>query len=222
MELDHFSIARHGLYGYHVAMEKGVSQVKARATSFKDFVDAYAGLFDARPAGGDYVRMAWIVSPYGPLLAGADSSSLRFLDFADRAGIDAHIASLRISCRLPLVPGENALIDRLRDELASYFSGALREFSLPVASAGTPFQELVWRELRGIPYGGTLSYGELARRIGSPGASRAVGAANGSNRVLILVPCHRVVNANGTPGGYSGGSERKRSLLELERAALAT
>lgn len=203
-------------------MVRSAPSGKPRSDSFPAFIGAYAGIFDARPDRGDYVRMAWLESPYGPLLAGADSSALRFLDFADRAGIDAHIASLRSSCRIPLVPGENALTDRLRGELGSYFAGALREFSVPVATCGTPFQEVVWRELRGIPYGSTLSYGELARRIGSPGASRAVGAANGSNRVLILVPCHRVVNANGTPGGYAGGAERKRSLLELERAALAT
>lgn len=203
-------------------MEKNASSAKPRTDSFAAFIGAYAGILDARPEGGDYVRIAWLDSPYGPLLAGADSSALRFLDFADRAGIDAHIASLRLSCRMPLVPGRNDLTDRLGEELGSYFSGALREFSVPVASSGTPFQEIVWGELRGIPYGHTVSYGELARRIGSPGASRAIGAANGANRVLILVPCHRVVNANGTPGGYSGGAERKRALLELERAGLAT
>ncbi len=103
-----------------------------------------------------------------------------------------------------------------RDQLAAYFAGERREFDLPLAPAGTPFQRRVWAELRKIPYGGTISYGELARRLGDPAASRAVGAANGRNPISIVVPCHRVIGANGSLTGYGGGLERKRWLLELE------
>lgn len=184
------------------------------------FLKSYRGLFDPAPLDAEYVRMAWLETPLGPMLAGTDSMSLRFLEFTDRRAIDAQIAALRRTSRLPLVPGECGLTELLRKELASYFAGTLRSFSLPVSAQGTPFQDRVWQTLRGIPYGTTTSYGEIARMIGSPGASRAVGAANGLNRVAIVIPCHRVVNTDGSPGGYGAGLERKLALLELERKNL--
>jgi methylated-DNA-[protein]-cysteine S-methyltransferase len=103
-----------------------------------------------------------------------------------------------------------------RAQLEEYFAGERTGFDLPLASAGTPFQERVWRELRAIPYGETASYLELAARIGRPTAARAVGMANGSNPISIVVPCHRVIGASGSLTGYAGGVERKRFLLELE------
>jgi AraC family transcriptional regulator of adaptative response/methylated-DNA-[protein]-cysteine methyltransferase len=152
------------------------------------------------------------------MLAGADSQSLRFLDFYDRRAIDAQIAALRRTSGMPIARGDCSILDELRVELDAYFERGLRLFSIPVAAPGTPFQALVWRALSEIPYGETRSYGEVARIIGSPNASRAVGAANGVNRIAIVVPCHRVVNADGSLGGYGGGLERKHALLELEGA----
>jgi methylated-DNA-[protein]-cysteine S-methyltransferase len=109
-----------------------------------------------------------------------------------------------------------------RTQLAEYFAGRRRRFELPLAMDGTPFQRRVWQALREIPYGRTTTYGELARRIGrSPSASRAVGMANGRNPIAVVVPCHRVVGADGSLTGFGGGLERKRLLLELEAAALA-
>jgi methylated-DNA-[protein]-cysteine S-methyltransferase len=104
-------------------------------------------------------------------------------------------------------------------QLLEYFDGARRDFDLPLAAAGTAFQRRVWEELRRIPYGETISYGELARRIGKPTASRAVGAANGRNPIAIVVPCHRVIGADGTLIGYGGGLPVKEALLALERRA---
>ena len=104
-----------------------------------------------------------------------------------------------------------------RRQLTEYFDGARRDFDLPLAAGGTPFQRRVWDELRRIPYAETISYGELARRIGKPTASRAVGAANGRNPISIVVPCHRVIGADGTLTGFGGGLPVKRSLLALER-----
>lgn len=104
-----------------------------------------------------------------------------------------------------------------REQLRAYFNGKLQEFDLPLHSEGTTFQRSVWRALQKIPYGVTQSYGELAQRIGKPGASRAVGLANGKNPIGIIVPCHRVIGANGTLTGYGGGLERKQWLLEHER-----
>ena len=111
---------------------------------------------------------------------------------------------------------------RFRDverQLAAYFAGTLERFDLPLAPARTAFQQRVWRALLAIPFGTTLSYGELAARIGSPGAVRAVGAANGRNPISIIVPCHRVIGGDGSLTGYAGGVPRKRWLLALEGAA---
>ena len=104
------------------------------------------------------------------------------------------------------------------DQLDAYFAGELTRFSLPLAPAGSSFQQRVWAALQDIPYGGTESYGELAERIGSPGAARAVGLANGKNPISIVIPCHRVVGANGNLTGYGGGLDRKKQLLDLELA----
>lgn len=104
-------------------------------------------------------------------------------------------------------------------QLDEYFAGTRRHFELPIRLDGTSFQQTVWRALRDIPYGETRSYGELARAISRPNAARAVGLANGKNPLSIVVPCHRVVGANGSLVGYGGGVDRKRYLLDLERAA---
>ncbi len=103
-------------------------------------------------------------------------------------------------------------------ELDEYFAGRRRAFDLVLAPAGTPFQLAVWEELRRIPFGGTTTYGELARRVGRPTAARAVGAAVGRNPISIIVPCHRVVGSDGALTGFAGGLDRKRALLALERA----
>jgi methylated-DNA-[protein]-cysteine S-methyltransferase len=106
-------------------------------------------------------------------------------------------------------------------QLSAYFAGELTDFDLPLAPAGTAFQQLVWAALRQIPYGTTESYGQLAARIGRPDASRAVGLANGRNPIAIVVPCHRVIGSDGSLTGYGGGLDRKRFLLRLERASVS-
>jgi O-6-methylguanine DNA methyltransferase len=115
---------------------------------------------------------------------------------------------------------DDALFAEAREQLGDYFSGRRKTFDLTIdrdGLGGTPFQRRVWSELEKIPYGATISYGELARRIGNPNAVRAVGLANGRNPISIIVPCHRVIGANGTLTGYGGGIERKRWLLEFEK-----
>lgn len=104
----------------------------------------------------------------------------------------------------------------VRSQLERYFAGELRRFDVPVVLEGSEFQLAVWREMQKIPYGETLSYGELARRIGLPKSARGVGRASGSNRIAIIVPCHRVIGSNGTLTGYGGGLDRKEKLLKLE------
>ncbi len=147
-------------------------------------------------------------SPVGPLhLAAADGVLCRLSLQDQRHAPDPDELGTR---------DDDALAD-VRAQLAAYFAGDLREFDLPLRLDGTSFQQRVWAALREIPYGETISYGELAERVGSPGASRAVGLANGRNPVAIIVPCHRVIAADGTLGGYGGGLERKRRLLDLEQ-----
>lgn len=116
---------------------------------------------------------------------------------------------------------DDAAFAAAREQLAAYFAGERTDFDLPVAATGTPFQHEVWHALTEIPYGTTWSYGDLAQRIGKPAAVRAVGLANGRNPVSIVVPCHRVVGADGSLTGYGGGLDRKRFLLDLERGAIA-
>jgi AraC family transcriptional regulator, regulatory protein of adaptative response / methylated-DNA-[protein]-cysteine methyltransferase len=169
-----------------------------------------------RPRPGDVV-CASLESPLGPLIAGATAEGICLLEFTDRHRLPAQVETLRRRFDCAPVTGESPHFDRLRDELTAYFSGQLRQFSLPLVAPGTPFQERVWAELLRIPSGETRSYEDLARRLGMPRAQRAVGHANGLNRIAILIPCHRVVNKNGKLGGYGGLLWRKDALLHLER-----
>ena len=154
------------------------------------------------------VRYVWEDSPVGRLLLAADEEGLRYLLFANgRAAVQP-----RPEWRED-APG---LADAVR-QLRAYFEGRLREFDLRLAPEGSPFQLRVWQELRRIPYGETISYGELARRLGNPQASRAVGLANGANPISIIIPCHRVIGSNGKLTGYGGGVGTKEWLLGLER-----
>jgi len=189
------------------------------------FRTAFARAFGANPAeaaaGGEAVMLDWIPSPVGPLIAGANDEGVCLLEFTDRRMLEAQLATLRRRVGRVLVPGRHRWLDALRTQLAEYFAGRRRDFDLPLVVRGTPFQEKVWEALLTIPYGETWSYGELASRVGQPGASRAVGTANGMNRIAIVIPCHRVVNADGKLGGYGGGVWRKQILLDLERGQRA-
>lgn len=116
-------------------------------------------------------------------------------------------------------PADSAPFAAAAAQLRAYFAGELRTFDLPLSLPGTKFQQRVWTALQRIPYGETISYRELAEQVGAPGAARAAGSANGRNPVAVVVPCHRVVGADGSLTGYGGGVERKRQLLDLERRA---
>ena len=166
----------------------------------------------------DTITIAWIDTPLGRLIAGATPEAICLLEFPDRRMIDTQLATVRQRYGLPLVPGESELLEHLRTQLAEYFAGTRRVFDLPLDYAGTPFQREVWDALLRIPYGETRGYAELAAAIGRPGAARAVGHANGQNRIAIVIPCHRVIAADGGLGGYGGGLWRKLRLLEAEAA----
>ena len=151
------------------------------------------------------------------MVGGASSEGICLLEFSDRRMLEAQFDRIRRRFAIPIVPGDSDLLQQLRAELAQYFAGDRRDFTLPLIYPGTEFEQRVWSELLAIPCGETRSYQDIARTLGQPGASRAVGRANGMNRIAILIPCHRVVNQNGELGGYGGGLWRKRILLELEK-----
>jgi methylated-DNA-[protein]-cysteine S-methyltransferase len=151
-------------------------------------------------------------SPIGELLLTSDGEALTGLYMCQHRGRPA--SGPESGWRR-----DDSALKAVREQLDAYFRGRLHDFELPLRMAGTPFQNLVWDGLRAIPYGETVSYAELAQRIGRPGASRAVGSANGRNPISIVVPCHRVIAADGTLGGYGGGLDRKEWLLRHETAA---
>jgi O-6-methylguanine DNA methyltransferase len=161
-----------------------------------------------------------IDSPLGTLLAGAAAHGLCLLEFLGGRRVEQETQAV---ARIfgPAVEGHSPHLERLRAELAEYFAGRRRAFTVPLLTPGTPFEERVWGELRRIPYGETLSYGAMARRLGIENGQRAVGTANGRNRIAIVVPCHRVINEGGGLGGYGGGLWRKSALLALERTGQA-
>ena len=150
-------------------------------------------------------------SPLGLLTLVADEQGLRQINFPRN--------SKPAAAHPEWHEDSSALADTMR-QLRAYFAGEIERFDLLLAPEGTPFQQRVWQELLEIPYGETISYGELARRIGNPNASRAVGLANGSNPIPIIIPCHRVIGSNGKLTGYGGGLPIKEKLLALERRQL--
>lgn len=154
------------------------------------------------------IHFTRIDTPIGPLLLAASDAGMHAIEFRN--------------ARHPVKRGDDSveaphpLLDRARRQLEEYFAGKRRSFDLPLAPQGTPFQRQVWEALATIGYGQTLSYGQLAARVGKPAASRAVGAANGRNPLPIVLPCHRVIGANGALTGFGGGLPTKEFLLRLE------
>jgi O-6-methylguanine DNA methyltransferase len=171
----------------------------------------------AAVADGPQVFVSWLQSPVGPLVAGATEEGISLLEFSDRERLERQFSMLRRAFGGRLVLGRNRLLDALNAELAEYFAGTRRVFSVALAYSGTPFQRRVWEELLAIPYGDTRSYEALALALGQPLAVRAVGHANGRNPIAIVIPCHRVIGKDGGLGGYGGGLGRKRMLLDLEQ-----
>lgn len=169
----------------------------------------------------DSIKVCSVESPVGVLQLGATRRGLCLLEFSDRQSLSAELGYLRNRLDLPVAEGRNEIIEQATEELDAYFAGDLKEFQTLFDILGTPFQEQVWKELRRIPYGQTVSYGELARRVGRPKGPRAVGQANGRNRIAIAIPCHRVVQRGGKLGGYGGGLTRKDFLLKLEMGVVA-
>jgi AraC family transcriptional regulator of adaptative response/methylated-DNA-[protein]-cysteine methyltransferase len=200
------------------------SQLEQGFESGSGFREAFSRLVGAAPSKAKDLRVLhakWIETPLGAMLALADDRGLHLLDFVDRRGLERALAVLQRRLHARVLPGEHDHLVQIQRELREYFDGGRVAFETPVVLTGSPFQARVWQALRGIPSGSTLSYGQLAAAIGQPSAVRAVGRANGDNRLSIIVPCHRVIGADGGLTGYGGGLARKQKLLDLERTPRA-
>lgn len=175
-----------------------------------------------RRSGAGVIVTTLIGTPLGPMLAGATDDGICLAEFSDRRMLPTQLTTLRRRLERPIVAGGHPHLDQLRSELAEYFAGSRGRFEVPLVAPGSPFQERTWAELRRLAAGTTVSYEELAERVGRPRAQRAVGTANGANRIAVVIPCHRVVRKGGEAGNYGGGRWRKEWLLAHEAATAST
>jgi AraC family transcriptional regulator of adaptative response/methylated-DNA-[protein]-cysteine methyltransferase len=195
------------------------AQLDAGYESASGFRDAFARTFGASPGRrrASAIGVHWFDSPLGPIVVAGDERAVHCVEYADREGLDRQMARLARRLRARPVPGRGAPAARIEAELAEYFAGRRATFTAPLDPGGTPFQNAVWDALRRIPLGETRSYADIASAVGRPAAVRAAAQANGANPFAIVIPCHRVINTGGAPGGYGGGLPRKLWLLEHER-----
>lgn len=185
------------------------------------FRETFTQVFGNPPSAVDRESCIWINrirTPLGSMIMGVSDQGLCLLEFAERRMLDTQLQRLRQRMGRVFLPGDHPQMQWVKKELDDYFNNNLQSFTVPVQSPGTSFQESVWQALRQIPYGEMRSYAEIAETIGHPSAVRAVGRANGDNRIAIIIPCHRVVGSDGDLTGYGGGLWRKEYLLTLEQA----
>jgi len=206
---------REGASVTSAAFDSGYDSLSGFSEALQQLVGRAPGASrDATP-----VVLARLLTPLGPMIAGATDDGLCLLEFSDRRMLEEQLRRIARLLPGPLTPGRHALLEQTEGELRRYFAGELREFTVPLAAPGSEFQRRVWDGLRRIPYGTTRSYAQQAAAIGRPDAVRAVARANGDNRIAIVIPCHRVVGSDGRLTGYGGGLWRKRWLLNLEAGA---
>lgn len=179
------------------------------------------GTAPVKSNGQQLIHIGRLLTPLGPMLVGATQQGICLLEFTDRRMLETQLNRLQKRLNAKALPGDSPFFKQLDGELQAYFAGKRIGFDVPLITAGTPFQEKVWSALQTIPWGETRSYSEQAKLIGQPKAVRAVARANGDNRIVILIPCHRVIGADGSLTGYGGGLWRKQRLLEMEQADAA-
>lgn len=197
------------------------AQLEGGYESGNGFRDAFSKIMGEVPSKSEQIAIlysSWLETPLGSMLAICDESRLYLLEFVDRKGLENEIKRLRKRLNVAILPERKGVMNLLEQELQEYFSGKRIEFTIPLFFVGSDFQKNVWNELAKIPVGHTISYKELAIKLGNPSAYRAVANANGANQLSILIPCHRVINTNGNLGGYGGGLARKEWLLRHEKS----
>lgn len=185
-------------------------------SGFRDAIGRLIGDAPIRTSARQILTAQWLDTPIGAMLAVVDDTGIHLLEFAERKALPTEIERLRKRVG-PICFGQHPMLDTLARQVELYFAGRSVAFDLPIVQKGTPFEATVWDALRRIPAGTTRSYGEIAHSIDRPDAPRAVARANGANQVAIIVPCHRVIGADGSLTGYGGKIWRKQWLLEHER-----
>ncbi|MGM0863312.1 MAG: bifunctional transcriptional activator/DNA repair enzyme AdaA [Bacillota bacterium] len=195
------------------------AQLSTGYESSSGFRDAFSRIMGTPPALSHQqhiLKAAWIDTKLGPMIGISDEEALYLLEFVDLRGLEKEVERMREKTKAAIVPGSTEPLRSIEKELNAYFEGTLSAFQTKLKINGTPFQQNVWSELQSIPFGQTRSYTEIAQNISSPAAVRAVARANGCNQLAIIIPCHRVIRANGDLAGYAGGLNRKKWLIEHE------
>ena len=202
------------------------AQLDAGFESPSGFRSAYHKIFGTAPAKGRSAKgmgeplfIDWIDTPLGRMIIIADEHALYLLEFTNRKNMRRQFDRLRKVQGRAVVPGQTSITAQIEAELEAYFKGELSEFKTPLSPSGTAFQNQTWAALQRIPYGETRSYSELADMIGNAKAVRAVASANANNGLALIIPCHRVIGRDGGLGGYAGGVDRKRALIDLETSS---
>lgn len=194
-------------------------QLEAGYQSASGFNDAFTKIMGnpAKKVGVKLLILTFIATPLGRMVGIADEDSIYLLEFDNRRGLEKEIERLRERLNARLLYGDNAILKQLNKEIEEYFLGKRASFTVSISYLGSPFQCKVWDLLRDIPVGDTKTYKDLALLLGDEKKVRAVGNANGANQLALLIPCHRVISSDGSLGGYGGGLDRKRYLLDLEK-----
>ncbi|EOL44062.1 methylated-DNA-[protein]-cysteine S-methyltransferase [Enterococcus phoeniculicola] len=194
-------------------------QLSTGYDSASGFNDAFTKIMGNPPKKAEITILyaSIIPTPLGRMFSLSDEHFLYLLEFMDRRGLEREIEQLRKKRNARILPGKTDINQQLSTQLEEYFTKRRTHFSIPLFLDGSPFQKRVWQALNSIPIGKTSTYQKIAQQLNNPNAVRAVGNANGANKIALLIPCHRVINTNGELGGYGGGIERKRYLLDLEK-----
>ena len=201
------------------------AQHEASFDSASAFRAAFARLLGCAPAdlrADRLLRATWIPTPLGDMIAVGSRSHLHLLEFVDRKGLPAELARLQVASREGIGIGTLSPTEQATAELGDYFAARSAQFLTPLALVGSAFTQKVWEALRDIPAGETRSYSQIARQVGRPLSVRAVARANGANQIALMIPCHRVIGADGSLTGYGGGLWRKQRLIEIERQLKTT
>ncbi|WP_322783875.1 bifunctional transcriptional activator/DNA repair enzyme AdaA [Marinomonas pontica] len=209
-----FQELKTGKTATHTALDSGYDSLSGFGYTFKKLL----GHSPTLHLENAVILIDRLTTPIGPMFVCATDEGICLLEFVDRRMLETEFEDLQRRLKAPIMAGENAHITQLKQELEEYFLGSRTEFSVPLHTPGTDFQNGVWQMLGTIPYGETASYQEQATRLNNPKAVRAVARANGMNRVAIVIPCHRVIGKDGSLTGYAGGLERKRWLLDHEKS----
>lgn len=196
------------------------AQVDSGYDSASGFSDAFSKIMGYSPnKSKETISLYghWLDTKLGPMLSISDEHFLYLLEFVDRRGLEKEIERVRQRLNAAIIPGQTIISQQIEEELKAYFEKRLEKFETPFQVMGSDFQKSVWQELLAIKRGTTTTYKELAERLSNPQGMRAVGNANGANQLAIIIPCHRVIQADGSIGGYGGGVERKQWLLNHEK-----